>query len=576
MQSTTHGTRDGILFLVGLLLLILVIVSLTNMAQDQDMYSFMIRYSKAQSIASGAMVQVSGVPVGRVAAVSLQPETNMSLVTVKVYDNVKLRTTDSYGIGTGGLVGERYIDITPEQASGQRVKAGMIVAGVSSPDVNDLFAATGNLLAKLDATASGINGLLGDTETIGHLKEAITNLEIASAASAELSTGLNTQFKANRGELLATVADLRATTRASSEITTGLSHLLQQHQSDLGATLVGLRQTSTSSAAMVEGLNGLVQRNAQAVDLMVADLGAVSKDIRLISATLTPQVAGTKMVQNLDAASENVAKLTKRLENAAAAVDLLLNDKELAATLRDSAAHMRKASGDLELMMADARKAVASIPGMTTDLQAASASMKEAMANMKDASAGMKSASGDLPYITRPFREIAPKTAENVLDISSSLRRTSADVNNTVARLNRIGTGLANIRLRPEGRYVVLANGPQHARTDVNLDVRGASRLLRLGVANIDHGNHLNVQLGNQLRPDLWVRYGAVQSTAGLGFDYLPHRNVRLTSELFDARSARANFQADYRLGGNWWLTAGWYDAFDARGTAGGGIAYHP
>ncbi|HOF88938.1 MAG TPA: hypothetical protein PLZ36_12685, partial [Armatimonadota bacterium] len=259
---------------------------------------------------------------------------------------------------------------------------------------------------------------------------------------------------------------------------------------------------------------------------------------------------------------------------------VLLNDKELAATIRDSAAHLRNVGAEMAALMvetrtaagamlADAGKATAALPEIVGDV-------KTATANLRDASAGLKGAGADLPQLTGPFREVTPGIAKNLFAITAQLNKASADVSGATQTLTDMRTFLGSIRLEPEGRVVALDAGAQSTRADANVDIRAGSNLLRLGLANIDHGNDINAQVGRALRPGLWARAGAVQSRWGAGFDYAPGRDFRLTGELFAPQDPRANIFASYRLGGPWWLTAGWYDAMDARGAVGGGMMYRP
>lgn len=565
MTLPSKDVRDGVVFLLGLVLLVLLIVSLTKFTQDETTYTFKVSFPRAQGIQSGAAVQVAGVRVGQVVGTSLQEFTNKSLIEVKVPRNVRLSHGDRYVIATGGLVGEKFLDITPQKAGGKAVRAGDVVDGASTTEMNDLVASTSMLLDKFNTTADRLNVLLSDDDMRQDTKAMLHNLNQTTASSAVLLKNINTVLAANRQTLAAAITDLRATTHSSAEFAAGMNAVLRDNQAALQQSIAGLQRTTASSAELVEGLNQLVQRNATSMDGVVADLSAVAKDIRTVSNTLSPQIAGSKMVQNLDAAAANTAKITERLEKTAAAVETLLNDTELAAGLRESAQHMRAASADLAGMLAKANAAVA-------DLQAVSA-------NMKDATGSLKTAGADLPFITKPFRDISPDAAKNMLDITHNLRQTSADVSGMTGKLTDLRNAVAGLRLEPDGRFVFMADGPWSTRADVNLTLRGASRLARVGVANIDHGNQVNLQAGHLLNPELSLRYGLVQSRPGLGLDLQPNRNLRLTTELFDPRTPRVNLQADYRLpglGGAWWLTGGIYDLLDARRAIGGGVTVRP
>ena len=593
MHTKATDVRDGIIFLTGLILLIVVIISLTRLTQDQGMYAFKIRFARAQNLPGGAVVQVSGVPVGRVDTVSLQPDSNQSVVTAKVYDSVKIYADDLFAISAGGLVGEKYLAITPAHTNGARVTPGMEVTGVTTPEIDDLIGATSKLLAKLNATADGVQALVGDSALRQHAQHTLANLERTSAASADIAGTLNAQLKSSRGDLTAAITDLRNTTHSSAEFADSVNRLLARHQADLDDTVAGIRQTSTASADLVANANRLIDRNGAALDGILADLNAVSRDIRQVSAALAPKVAGSKMVENLETASAHVAALTQRLDSAATAADGLLNDKDLAATLHASAQHLRVAGENLEAMTVKAREAAGAAPLITADLQSATANMKDAAATIKEALGSVKEtmgnvqaitgnvrrASDDLPLMTHPFGAIAPESADNVLHITRSLRQTSTDVSGMTHKLSGVGDALARTRVTPDARYLWLSPGAQSTRADVNLNVRNPFGLLRVGVADINHGTTVNAQLGKSVTPNLTVRGGLLQSSPGVGVDAALGRAFGVSGELFVPRTLHGNLLADYALpglGGAWRLTAGWYDLFTPRRAAGAGIAYRP
>jgi hypothetical protein len=88
----------------------------------------------------------------------------------------------------------------------------------------------------------------------------------------------------------------------------------------------------------------------------------------------------------------------------------------------------------------------------------------------------------------------------------------------------------------------------------------------------------MNVQFGKRLQQDAWFRFGIIQSSFGLGADYQPNPNLRLSGEIFDPGRLRANGIVDYRLkmlGEGWWLTTAWYDAFN-HGRLGLGVTLRP
>lgn len=492
----SNELRVGIMVFSGLVLLLLLIATLTRWGQDRNTYSFAIRFAQAQGIQNGADVQVAGVKVGRVSTISLDPHTNTALVTVSVDRRVRLYPSYAYTIGIGGLVGERFIEIDPTQAIGPPVAAGDKVDGTTSADINTLINSANLVVGKLSTTADSLNTVLGDKA-------------------------------------------------------------LQQN---IKASMADFRKTAATSAEMAAALNALVQRNQGGIDMAVLDLQTMAADLRRVSDTLSPQLENSKILPNLEAASQNAVLMTRRLESVSRVLDVFINDKSISGNMKESIISLKRASAELETLMADASAAVSTFPQTTANLQRASA---------------------DLPEITGAIRQITPETAENILEVSRNLRKTSETIGTTAQRVTQLGSSLSalgSLRIQPEARLSAVSGDNGHSRTDLNIDVRGQSTMLRLGVADIGHTDGVNAQVGNRLTPDLWLRYGIVQSRVGVGADYLLNPNLRVTGELFDTERVRANALLDYRfspLGRGWWLTSGWYGIFD-ESKLGLGVTYRP
>jgi len=79
-----------------------------------DMYQLQARFSNLGELKVRAPVKIAGVKVGEVAAIRLDPERYDAVVTLSIATAAgQLPTDSSAAINTAGLLGERYIAITP-------------------------------------------------------------------------------------------------------------------------------------------------------------------------------------------------------------------------------------------------------------------------------------------------------------------------------------------------------------------------------------------------------------------------------------------------------------------------------
>lgn len=490
----SNELRVGIMFFIGLVLLILLIVTMTRWGKLRKGSAYTLVFQQAQGLQEGAAVYVAGVKVGQVSEVSFNPVTKRAQVSVLIEKRIRLYRNYSYTIGIGGLVGERFIDIrTIATDPGALVPSGGSIAGTTTPDMNDVICNANTIITGFQTTVNGLNAIVGNTQTQENLRKAAANLN----------------------------------------------------------------QTTANAAILTTQLNRMVQQNQHTITLMVSDIEDIAADLRQVSNALTPQLAKSKILPNLELAASNSVKITDRLASITQAAETLINDKSLTTNLRDTLTNLQQASANLNQVIADARGTMATFPQLSSNLQQASA---------------------DLPNITHPLAEIAPETAQNILQVSRSLRTASGTLGGVAQQMTKIGSELASLDVEPEARLLGFIQSPTPMRSDLNLNVRGKSSMVRLGVADIGHNSTLNLQFGSKIDENLWFRYGLVQSRFGLGADYKFNDNLQIAGELFDPNHARANFVIDNRLkplGKEWWLSVGWYDLFN-RGKLGVGFTYRP
>lgn len=78
-----------------------------------DGYQLKADFNRATGVNVGSDVRLSGIKVGRVAALSLDPETYLARVTISVDPAVQVPSDSSLAIASEGLLGGTYLDLSP-------------------------------------------------------------------------------------------------------------------------------------------------------------------------------------------------------------------------------------------------------------------------------------------------------------------------------------------------------------------------------------------------------------------------------------------------------------------------------
>jgi phospholipid/cholesterol/gamma-HCH transport system substrate-binding protein len=108
-------TLVGAFVLVGLLAIVFLALKAANLASFRtgDSYSLTARFDNIGGLKVRAPVKSAGVTVGRVKAISLDPQSFQGLVTIDIDEQIQFPADTSAKILTSGLLGEQYIGLEP-------------------------------------------------------------------------------------------------------------------------------------------------------------------------------------------------------------------------------------------------------------------------------------------------------------------------------------------------------------------------------------------------------------------------------------------------------------------------------
>ncbi len=84
-----------------------------SQSSNFETYNIIAKFENADGLSDGADVKISGVKVGSVAKQSLDKETYRALISLDIAKTVTLSSDSSAKIASEGLLGSKYIAITP-------------------------------------------------------------------------------------------------------------------------------------------------------------------------------------------------------------------------------------------------------------------------------------------------------------------------------------------------------------------------------------------------------------------------------------------------------------------------------
>ena len=75
-------------------------------------YRLMAKFENSSGLKRGAVIEIAGVKVGKVESISLEPETQESLVWLEIDQNIEIQDDAVASIRTAGIIGDKFIKIS--------------------------------------------------------------------------------------------------------------------------------------------------------------------------------------------------------------------------------------------------------------------------------------------------------------------------------------------------------------------------------------------------------------------------------------------------------------------------------
>ena len=140
MKKASVEMTVGIFVLVGLAAILYLTVQLGEFDfLGRDSYTVNARFQSVSGLKAGARVEVAGVVVGKVTGVYLDKKNMTAVVSMDIHKDLKLSDDTIASVRTAGLIGDRYIRLSPG-GSDMLLEPGAMIVDTESPvDIEELI-----------------------------------------------------------------------------------------------------------------------------------------------------------------------------------------------------------------------------------------------------------------------------------------------------------------------------------------------------------------------------------------------------------------------------------------------------
>jgi len=254
-------------------------------------------------------VQVSGVDAGVIEGVAL--EDGKVRVKVRIAEHIKLYSDASATIKFTGLLGDKFLAITPGSKMPLLKDGDVIVNKIEATDVDSLIQNLSRVSLQIAELSSSLNEAIGPPESKQALKETIMNLK-------DITKNINTAIVNNDRSLKMVLSNLN----------------------DLSASLADFIKTNkepfTATVANMKDFSGTLKDDGSTV---IRDLNKATNSLREVIEENRPALRNT--IENFD-------KISTKIESGEGTLGKLVNDEELYNSVNDAAKTVNKTMSALD------------------------------------------------------------------------------------------------------------------------------------------------------------------------------------------------------------------------------------
>ena len=219
---------------------------------------------------------MSGVTVGTVSDIQLNPQGTNVTITLKIYKKYDIYKDAEILIEQSGFLGDQYIAIVPKLNAGEKWQPGDHLSAEEPFNLQEVARSAAGFLKRVDQTTKSLDDAISDVRrlllnehTLTNLSETVSSARLAAEHAVTTVDNIDSLVETNALAVAAAVSNVVVFSQQINEFAGGLKEVLATNSSELNLSLKNIDASSVALKNMLEdmqngkGLAGTVLRNDQ-------------------------------------------------------------------------------------------------------------------------------------------------------------------------------------------------------------------------------------------------------------------------------------------------------------------------
>lgn len=215
-KNTLLDFKVGIFVLIGIVILAFLILFIGDFRIFKPGYNLKVQFGFANGVKKSAPVMLSGVEVGQVNDVKIyldkKAKKMIAEISIWLEETAKVTKDSVVQINSLGILGEKYVEITPGSDFDNILKENDLLIGQDPVSMHEITSLGKKIALKLDESISMVNDVVGDEKVRMNLKTTIEDLRnlVEQIQSGQGILGKLIYDKKMQADLEEMVADIKA------------------------------------------------------------------------------------------------------------------------------------------------------------------------------------------------------------------------------------------------------------------------------------------------------------------------------------------------------------------------------
>ncbi|MHC1744381.1 MAG: MlaD family protein [Syntrophobacteraceae bacterium] len=299
MEVFRSEIKVGLLMLIAAVLLgvgIIIASDVKSLFDHRRTVTLLFPY--ADGITKGSPVWYAGLEVGEVSDIRIAEDApDRIAVTVKLDPKARVRKDSRVDIRSLGMMGAKYVEISPGSAESSDLKPGEILEGQSTASLSQILETGQQVATRLVSLVQEVQGLVHEVRSESSIKDAIQN-----------SNALLVEFREVGRDLKPVIEKASAFADSLKSAGSSLKQTSDEGGKELTAFLKELRQTNRDLQKKIDGIETQLNKALSQAEKGLSEAGELVKDARSVVTSNEPDL--TALVKYLKETSRQLESLS--------------------------------------------------------------------------------------------------------------------------------------------------------------------------------------------------------------------------------------------------------------------------